>query len=263
MIEPFHRPSALALSINLAVIKAILLRDIRILTGAYCSGLVILLLMPLGHLLIVVVMFQLFGRVAPMGTDQIVYFGISILPFVIFAYMSRQVVVSLLVNSPLLYFNRVKVFDILIARGTLETANAAIVTAIIMLILLVYSNDFTPRDWPGFVFAIMATIYLSFCVGVSNALIAKLIPFWLYVFNLSIPIFWAASGIIFFPSAIPEPYGSWLALNPLLQCIEWIRYSYYEDYPDRLLNVQYLLAYATACLALSLIAERIYRRAIR
>lgn len=263
MIETLLRPSASARSITLAVIRAILLRDIKILTGAYYSGLLILLFMPLGHLLIVVVMFQIFGRLAPEGTDQIVYFGLSILPFVIYTYMSRQVVLSLMINRPLLYFNRVKVFDILIARGILETVNSIVVFIVIISILFIHSNEFSPRDWTGVVFAVMATIYLAFCVGVLNALIAQVIPFWLYVFNLSIPVFWAASGIIFFPTAIPEPYGQWLALNPLLQCIEWIRYSYYEDYPDKLLNIPYLLTYSTACLTLSLIAEKISRRALR
>jgi capsular polysaccharide transport system permease protein len=62
-------------------------------------------------------------------------------------------------------------------------------------------------------------------------------------------VFWLASGIVFFPTAIPAPYDRWLALNPLLQCVEWIRYAYYEDYPDKLLNIPYLITFATACLA--------------
>jgi hypothetical protein len=71
-----------------------------------------------------------------------------------------------------------------------------------------------------------------------------------------------ASDIIFFPTAIPGPYDRWLALNPLLQCVEWIRYAYYEDYPDKLLNIPYLITFATACLAVSLIAERLARRVL-
>ena len=68
-----------------------------------------ILLMPLAHLLIVVTVFHAFGRLAPQGTDQVVYFGLSILPFVIYAYFSRQIVMALAENRPLLYFNRVKI----------------------------------------------------------------------------------------------------------------------------------------------------------
>jgi capsular polysaccharide transport system permease protein len=51
-------------------------------------------------------------------------------------------------------------------------------------------------------------------------------------------------------------------LEPLLQCVEWIRYAYYEDYPDKLLDIPYLITFATACLAVSLIAERLARRVL-
>lgn len=260
--EPMRRPRASALAINAAAIGAILLRDIKMRAGPYYTGFLMLLLMPLAHLLIVVMAFRIFGRLAPQGTDQVVYFGISILPFVIYAYLSRQIVISLAENRPLLYFNRVKVFDILLARGILEATGSVVVFIIFVCILAAYSNDFSPRDWAGIVFAVAATIYFGFSIGVANALIAHVLPVWHLLSNLSIPIFWLASGIVFFPTAIPDPYDRWLAFNPLLQCVEWIRYSYYEDYPDKLLNIPYLITFATACLAVSLIAERFTRHVL-
>ncbi len=259
MTELMRRPRASALAINAAAIGAILLRDIKLRAGPYYTGFLMILLMPLAHLLVVVIAFHIFGRIAPQGTDQVVYFGLSVLPFVIYSYLARQIVMALAQNRPLLYFNRVKIFDILLARGMLEAAGSVVVFIILVCILAVYSNDFSPRDWTGMVFAVAASMYFSFSMGVSNALIAYVFPVWYLLFNLSIPVFWISSGIIFFPSAIPEPYDQWLALNPLLQCVEWVRYSYYDDYPDKLLNIPYLLAFATACLAISLIAERLVR----
>jgi capsular polysaccharide transport system permease protein len=260
--KPMRRPRASPLAINAAAVGAILLRDIRSRAGPYYTGFLMILLMPLAHLLIVVIVFRIFGRLAPQGTDQVVYFGISILPFVIYVYLSRQIVMALAENRPLLYFNRVKIFDIFLARGILEAAGSVVVFIIVICILAVYSNDFSPRDWPGIVFAVAATIYFSFSFAVPNALIARVIPVWYLFFNLAMPVFWIASGIVFFPTAIPDPYDRWLALNPLLQCVEWIRYSYYEDYPDKLLNIPYLITFATVCLAVSLIAERLVRRAL-
>ena len=252
-----------ALSINLAVVRAILLRDIRILTGTYCFGILMLLLMPLGHLLAVVLIYRVLGRMAPQGTDQTIYYGLSILPFVIYIYMARQIIISVIANRPLLYFTRVKIFDILIARGVLEIANAVVVFMTIVLILTLYSDGFSPRDWTGIMFAVTATIYLAFCMGVFNALISHVIPMWPLFFNLTAPVLWAASGIIFFPADIPDPYNHWLAFNPLLQCVEWLRFSYYEDYPDTVLNIPYLLECSTALLAVSFIAEKLYRQSFR
>ncbi len=260
--EPIRRPRASPLAINAAAIAAILLRDIRLRAGPYYTGFLMILLMPLAHLLIVVIAFHIFNRLAPQGTDQIVYFGLSILPFVIYSYLSRQIVMALAENRPLLYFSRVKIFDILLARGILEATGSVAVFIIFVCMLAIYSNDFSPRDWPGIVFAVAATIYFSFSIAVPNALIARVLPVWHLFFHFSMPVLWLASGILFFPAAIPEPYDRWLALNPLLQCVEWIRYAYYEDYPDKLLNVPYLITFATACLAVSLVAERLVRRVI-
>ena len=260
--EPLRRPRASPLAINAAAIRAILLRDIRLRVGRYYTVFLIILLMPLAHLLIIVTIFRLFGRFAPQGTDQIVYFGLSVLPFVTYVYLSRQVVISLLENSPRLYFNRVKIFDILLARGILEAAGSVVVFIIVVSLLAVYSTDFSPRDWPRIVFAVAPTIYFGFSISVANALIARLLPVWYMLFNLSIPLFWCSCGIIFYPTAIPDPYDRWLALNPLLQCVEWICYAYYEDYPDKLLNITYLITFSTTCLAVSLIAERLARRVL-
>jgi capsular polysaccharide transport system permease protein len=260
--EPIRRPRASPLAINAAAIGAILLRDIKQRAGRHYTGFLMILLLPLAHLLIVVIAFHIFGRLAPQGTDQVVYFGLSVLPFVIYTYLSRQIVISLAENRPLLYFNRVKICDILLARGILEATGSFVVCIILVCILAGYSTDFSPRDWPGIVFAVAATIYFSFSFGVANALIACVLPVWYLLFNLSMPVFWLSSGIIFFPTAIPGPYDRWLALNPLLQCIEWIRYAYYEDYPDKLLNIPYLITFATVCLAVGLIAERLARRVL-
>ena len=260
--EQLRRPHASPLAVNAAAIGAILLRDIKLRAGPYNTGFLMISLMPLAHLLCVVIVFHLFGRLAPQGTDQIVYFGLSVLPFVIYTYLSRQVVISLIENRPLLYFNRVKIFDILLARGILEAAGSVVVFIIVVCILAVYSTDFSPRDWPGIVFAVVATIYFSFSFGVLNALISRLLPIWNVFFNLTIPLMWISCGIIFFPTAIPDPYDRWLALNPLLQCVELIRNAYYEDYPDKLLNIPYVITFATTCLAVSLIAERLARRVL-
>jgi hypothetical protein len=124
--EPMRRPRASPLAINAAAIGAILLRDIKLRAGPYYTGYLMILLMPLAHLLIVVTIFRILGRLAPHGTDQMVYFGISILPFVVFTYLSRQIVISLAENRPLLYFNRVKIFDILLARGILEAVGSVV-----------------------------------------------------------------------------------------------------------------------------------------
>ncbi|ACK51658.1 ABC-2 type transporter [Methylocella silvestris BL2] len=263
IIEPTRVEPATSLAITLAVINAILLRDIRVRAGPYYTGFLIILFMPLAHLVALLVIFKIFNKIAPVGSDQVMYFGISILPFVIYLYLSRRIINAISENRPLLYFSRVKIFDILFARGILEGGNSIAVFLSLLTILVVFSNGFAPRDAAGIVFAVAATIYFSFSIGVINALIVIVIPAWAWANALTIPLIWISSGVIFFPPAIPEPYNHWIALNPLLQCGEWLRYSYYDDYPDALLNVPYLFIFSTGCLALGLISEKMARRIMR
>jgi capsular polysaccharide transport system permease protein len=213
MIKPSRPPSALA--VNLAVVRAILLRDIRVQTGSYCIGLVVLLLVPLGHLFAVVIIFRVFGRISSVGTDQFLYYGVSILPYVAYIYAARQIMMSLIVNKSLLYFGRVTIFDIVLARSILEFANSVALSVVVILILVYFPDGFSPRDPAGFAFAIAGTIYFSFSFGVLNALIAQVVSLWALLFNLSAPLFWIGSGIVFFPSAIPNPLRSLASVEPV------------------------------------------------
>jgi capsular polysaccharide transport system permease protein len=246
----------------LNVINALLLRDIRVRAGKFYTGYLLILLMPFLHLGIVLVIFLLTSKVPSIGTEPVIFFGLSILPFVVFLYPSRQLVLALAANRPLLYFPRVRIMDVIVARGLLEVANGIAVSALVCLVLYFVSGDFGPRDPFAFVCSILLTLYLGFSYGFVNALIAHAVEFWHYGFNVLFPLFWIASGILFNPHAIPSPYKDYLAYNPLLQCVEYIRYSYYEGYPGDLLDISYTFLTATCILALGLVFERASRRAL-
>jgi capsular polysaccharide transport system permease protein len=244
----------------LNVINAILLRDIRVRAGRFYTGYLVIFLMPFLHLGVVLTFFIFASRIPPVGTQPTVFFGLSILPFVVFLYPSRQILVGLAANRPLLYFPRVKIMDIIFARGLLETANGLMVSAVVCLVLFLATGEFSPRDPFGLVCAILLTLYLGIAWGLINALIAHVFHFWYFAFNVFFPLMWVLSGILFNPHAIPSPYKDYLAYNPLLQCVEYIRYAYYEGYPDDILDIRYAFWTATCLIAFGLVIERSSRR---
>jgi capsular polysaccharide transport system permease protein len=246
----------------LNVINALLLRDIRTRAGKFYFGYLIIFLMPFLHLGVVLTAFLAFGRIAPIGTQPIIFFGLSILPFVIFVYPSRQIVVALAANRPLLYFPRVKIMDVIIARGLLESANGMAVSAFVFLVLFLATGEFSPRDPLGIVCSMLLTLYLGCAWGLVNALISHVFHFWMNVFNVFFPVLWLTSGIVFYAHAVPSPYKEYLAYVPLLQCVEYIRYSYYEGYPGDLLDVSYPFWTATCMIAVGLFIERVSRRVL-
>src|SRR6516164_4200112 len=133
------------------VFNALLLRDIKVRAGKFYTGYLAIFLMPFLHLAVVLIFFVAISRIPWVGTDSVMFFGLSILPFVIFLYPSRQVVIGLAANRPLLYFPRVKIMDVIVARGLLETANGLMVSAVVILVLASVSGEFSPRDPLGLV----------------------------------------------------------------------------------------------------------------
>jgi capsular polysaccharide transport system permease protein len=205
-------------------------------------------------------LFFFLGRAPPFGNQPVIFFGLSVLPFVIFVYPSRQVLIALPTNQPLLYFPRVKIIDVFVARGLLEFANGMAVAAVVCVTLYLIEGEFAPRDPLGFMMSLVLTLYLGFAWGAYNALIAHLFHFWAVAFNLMFPLLWIAGGIVYNVHGVPTQYAYLLSFNPLLQCIEYIRYAYYDGYPDDLLDVWYVFWFATCFLAATFVFERTFRR---
>jgi capsular polysaccharide transport system permease protein len=256
MTESILRP----LHVWLNVINALLLRDIRARAGKFYTGYLVVFLMPFAHLAVVLTIYVFAKRAPPVGTDATMFFGLSILPFVIFVYPSRQIVVGLAQNRPLLYFPRVKIFDIIFARALLETANGAAVSAMTLFVLFLATGGFEPRDPFGLECAVILTIYVGIAWGAYNSLLAVLAPFWMYAFNLCFPALWLLSGGVLNVYGFPSEIQYYFAFNPLFQCVEYLRYSYYEGYPTHLLNVSYAFWFGTCLLAAALVLERLMRR---
>jgi capsular polysaccharide transport system permease protein len=257
MAESILRP----IHVWLNVINALLLRDIRTRAGRFFTGYLFIFLMPFAHLAgLLIVFVMIMGKSPPFGTDPMIFFGLSVLPFVLFLYPSRQIVIALLANRPLLYFPRVKIMDVVIARAVLEAANGMAVSGLMLLFLFAMSSEFEPRDPFGMLGALLLTLYMGIAWGAYNSLIAFLAPYWAIVVNLVIPLLWIGSGIIMNVHGFPTQFRHWFAYNPLFQCIDYLRYSYYEGYPDELLDVGYVFWFATCLLAAAFLLERLLRR---
>jgi capsular polysaccharide transport system permease protein len=257
MAESILRP----IHVWLNVVNALLLRDIRVRAGRFFTGYLFIFLLPFAHLAIVLIAFvYVMHRPPPVGINSTLFFGLSVLPFVIFTYPSRQIMIALMSNRPLLYFARVKIMDIIIARGILEAVNGMAVSGVVLLVVSFASTEFAPRDPFGMLSALALTIYLGIAWGAYHSLFAVLFRFWAMGFNLSSPVLWLGSGIIINVHGLPSEFRHWFAFNPVFQCVEYFRYSYYANYPDELLDVGYPFWFATVVLASCFVLERLLRR---
>jgi capsular polysaccharide transport system permease protein len=241
------------------VLFALMLRNVRTRFFGHGLGYVLYIAWPLSHILIIVVIFVAAGRSAPYGDSVALFVATGALPFMIFSYLSRFMMISVFMARPLLAFPEVKIFDILVASALLETLAACCVTITLIVIAWFFGIDVMPINIIQAAYALGAALLLGLGFGFLNGVIALALPFWITVYSLSIIAFWISAGIFFVPDALPETFRSALAWHPVLQTVEWMRSAYYEGYGDLVLDRRYTIGVGIGAVFLGLLLERAMR----
>jgi len=240
------------------IIVAIMLRDIQTRFFGHALGFLIAIAWPLVHILILIVLFSLFGRGAPYGESMTVFFATGLVPFMTFSYMSRFTMLSLIFNKPLLVFPAIKVLDILLARTLLELLGSCCMVIVLLVIFLFFGIDFMPMDVVEAAFALGAAMLLGAGFGIVNGILAMAIPTWATGYSLVIVGLYIISGIAFVPDAMPETIRYFLSFNPSLQTVEWMRSAYYPGY-STILDKEYTIAVGAVTIFFGLLIERLVR----
>lgn len=248
-----------ALQIQSRVVGALILRDMRTRFGRSFFGYVIIVGWPLSHLLILMTIFMITQRIAPIGTSLPVFVGTGILPYILCLYPSRQIMTCLVQNQPLLYFPIVKTTDVVLARGILEIITAFWVAALFAVLLYVFGVDITPLHYQEALQAVIATIWFGFSYGFLGAILFKLVRAWMAPHILILIVMYVLSGVFFIPTNLPQQVQDIVWYNPLLHSVEWLRSAYYDDYGYGMLDRGYVIGVATLLFVLGLIVDRMWR----
>ncbi|RBP04633.1 capsular polysaccharide transport system permease protein [Roseiarcus fermentans] len=242
-----------------AVLYALMLRDIRTRFFGTALGFLVTIAWPLSHLGAIILINAGLGRAAPYGQSSALWFATGTVPFIAFSYVSRFCVWGMVTNKPMLAYPIVRVTDILFSRMILEILNSVIVVVILAAAFWCFGIDFIPANLTVAASAFLAAVLLGVGFGIFNSIIAAFMPMWFTVYSLSMIVFWIASGILFVPDALPDQAVYWLSYNPVLQCVEWMRSAYYDDYGAHVLDKQYTLVWAAGSILAGLALERVVR----
>ena len=134
------------ISMQSRVIGALMLRDIKTRFGGNPANYVIAIGWPIGHIVLLLVVYSAAGRAAPYGSSATQFFATGVMPFITFNYCARFSMFALLLNSPLMGFPIVKMLDIVLARIFLEIISSLSVVLIVTLGLLAIGVDAIPQD---------------------------------------------------------------------------------------------------------------------
>lgn len=241
------------------VITALMLRDIRTRFFGHGLGYLIAIFWPVAHIVILLAVYWATGRTAPLGSSLVLYLTVSLAPVMAFMYPSRWIMISALQNRPLLHFPVVKLFDVLVARGLLESAAAILMAVTLLCLLCAGGVDATPRSSSGAMAAMGAAIFLGFSLGLINGIICLVFPLWVTGYSLVIVALYITSGVLFVPDGLPEAARLVVSWNPVLHGVEWLRHDYYYEGTFRTLDKQYMLGFGVVCVLVSLLLDRYVR----
>ncbi len=228
------------LQIQLAVINALLTRELRTRFGAYRLGYLWVILQPLLQILIFYAIYAFGDRTLIGGLALPVFLATGIAPFLYFKKVVSQSLSAVSANRNLFIYRQVRVFDAFLVRFLLEM----VITFVVLLILL------SGAWWLGFEVQLINSLtflkaylllsFLSFGLGLMFGVFNTLYPEpGKFIPTVLQPLMFV-SGTFFSINDMPSAAQDILAWNPILHAIELMRSAFSQGYDVSLVSFEYL-----------------------
>ncbi len=251
-----------ALTRKLNVMHAVILRDIRSRYFDHGLGFLIVPLFPVGHMVILLLIYKIVDRQAIFGEDLVLFFATGLIPVLMFTYVSRFMSVSLMANKGMLAFPAVKLLDIVLARSALELVGIVLSIFFVVLIIVSVGSSPFPRSTVDVVLVFFFVSLLSIGVGIFVSVISAIWPFFAMFYALFTAVIYVSSGAPIYLNSFPEIVPYYCSFNPAFHAVEWMRSAYYLGYPAQHLSKTYLAGWSLGSLAIGLLTERLLRKHI-
>jgi capsular polysaccharide transport system permease protein len=256
-MENSLHPQRSSLSITLSVWKALFLREALSRFFASRAAWFWLLLDPVFHVAYLMVIFTMLRVQSVGGIDFANWIMIGLLAFFMFRSTATQVTNSISANIALFAYRQVKPVDTALVRAALEGMMMVLVTLILLSGAGLLGLSVIPADPLAVLEALfglwLAGIGFGLVASVANGLIKELGK----IISLLMMPLYIVSGVMFPLSAIPEPYLSWLLLNPVAHGLEAARLGFVPNYhavPG--LSIGFLYGFALISIFLGLALQR-------
>ena len=241
----------------LATIKLwliLLTRELQTRFGQYYLGYFWMFGQPVAHVIVLSAIFSFRGREALPGIDLLMFIVTGVIPWFLFTNTTIQCSNAVNANKAFFSFQRIEVFDVLIARFLLEVfTNVNVAVCILFGAWWVGYNTYIDNFLGvmlhyGMIALLGGSLGIIISVGKSYVReVERLIPI------LMRPLFFI-SAVFFSLHDIPTQYHGYLLWNPLLHMIENIRYHYFASLHSTYASTHYaaMCTLVILCLAMLL-----------
>ncbi|WP_011582075.1 MULTISPECIES: ABC transporter permease [Chelativorans] len=248
-----------SLTTQVRVIAALVLRETRATFGTSQIGYLWAIIVPAAGTMLLVLLFSAVGRHPPFGASLALFFATGILTLEFFNKLSASLMTAFEANRALMAYPLLKGADFLFARATLIGATYALIMGLFFCTLIALDMAGPPAHPMALMEAFAVTLIFGFGFGATNAVIVSLLDSWRHVEKILTRPLIFISGVFYVPSALPASAREWVAWNPVLHAIEWLRNGYYANYDSRVLDKTYLVGIALCLVFTGLAGERLTR----
>lgn len=242
-----------SLAIQRDVIIAIYLREMKTRFSGFILGNFWMVVEPLIFISIFIMLFGLRGRGEFGYAEPAVFITAGVLPFkTLWQFTMSKTKSAWSKAKSLAMFRQISLFDIFLTTALVEFSLFLVVGLLIVILLVWLGFDAVPKNFLpvigyGFLLWLMA-----FSVGVSAAMISRFAKeIQTFLGMLSMPALFLSA--VFFPmTAVPEPYRTTLAYNPLVHPMEFIREAWLGSYESPVADDYYLGAWVLCLMAFAM-----------
>uniref|UniRef100_A0A9E8A443 ABC-2 type transporter domain-containing protein n=1 Tax=Bosea sp. NBC_00436 TaxID=2969620 RepID=A0A9E8A443_9HYPH len=230
-----------ALSTHARVIHALVLRDIQTRTGGSYFGFFFGLVMPLGHIGLLLLSYVALGRKPAIGTDTLLFLTSAILPFIIWSYTHQKMIAAFSQNRALIAFPVVGFNEIAVSRAIVELFSSILISAITMICIWISGTEMIFNSIKMLLFC----FFISYLLGVGTGSVFGVLS----VFNnfiallgyLLIPLFWLTCGALFIPDALPELVRGAVSVFAIAHIVDFARMAVYPGYFSQFPSIEFIV----------------------
>lgn len=258
--QPLRRASlAECLAIQARVIGAVIMRELHTRYGRENIGYLWLIAEPL---MLGTIISILHSGGSHHGINPVAFTVTGYCNFIMFRGIVNRAEGALNSNLPLLHHRMVTVLDITIGRALLEAAGTISSFAILMSFCIALGYTSFPERPLYLIIGVGYVFWFSFAISMiitggthERSFAERMVhPFSYFMIPLS--------GAFYMVSWIPEPYRSYLLLNPFPHMFETIRYGVFANTTLEYVDFGYITAFCAILTFFGLLAIRSVRSRI-
>lgn len=252
-----------AARLQLRVIGALILREVRTRFGTSRLGYIWALAEPIVHFLVLSWLYMALMRLPIAGMSLALFFMSGVIPYFVFDKTANRLAGSINANRALLHLALVKHVDVIVGRALLELATMLVVFIVLMTGMYAFNQLQNTLIQPLILAKAMALLWLiGIGVGATNAVLNSLFKSWDMIFRMATRPLYLLSGMFYMGERVPSPMRDWVAYNPLIHGVELFRSGIFPGYGGTFIDMTYLVSWAACSVTFGFAFERIMRRRV-